>query len=153
VRWIALLALSGCSFATVHGPHGSPPQCEESQAAPLVDLALTIAAPFVTYWAVSSSTSPASSQNGELGKTLSDGLLTMLIATPLVAGFGASAVYGYVKTDRCTRAKRDYQQLMAAPPLPGPYAPPPITPGPSGAPPPAAPLPMVPPGPAPAPQP
>ncbi len=113
---LALLALGGCSFATVQGPHGSPPECEESQGAPLFDLAVAVATPFLTYWAVSSSDKPAASSTDALGNQLADGLITMVIATPIMGLFAGSSVYGFVKSDRCRRAKRDYQQLMAAPP-------------------------------------
>src|SRR3954467_13598028 len=39
----------GCSFATMHSPHGSPPECSESVAAPVVDIAVAIASPFILY--------------------------------------------------------------------------------------------------------
>ena len=149
---LCLVALAGCSFATMQSPHGSPPECETSQGAPAFDTLLAIASPFLVYWAVSSSTSQPSDSTDALGKELADGLVTTLISAPVIAVLGGSAVYGFVKADRCTRAKRDYAQLMAAPPgMPGQYVPPPVMPGPTGAPPPQAPLPMVPPGPAPAP--
>jgi hypothetical protein len=38
------------------------------------------------------------------------------VSFPVWAIAGTSSIYGFVKADRCYRAKRDYQQLMAAPP-------------------------------------
>jgi hypothetical protein len=94
---IALVVLGGCSFATMRSPHGTPPECTDKQGAAFVDLVLTVATPFVAY---------AASR---------DGLVTVMISTPVMAALGASSVYGFLKADRCYRAKRDYQ-MMSAPP-------------------------------------
>jgi hypothetical protein len=154
VKAVALVAvmIGGCSFATMQTPHGSPPECTESQLAPIVDIGLAVAAPFFVYGlAKSSDTSP---QQDDVGPAIT----TFLLGVPMMAVFGTSAIYGFIKADRCSRVKRDYQQLMAAPPGPGPYAPPPVAPGPYApgpyapgpyAPGPYAPAPM--PGPPPAP--
>ena len=137
----------------MQSPHGSPPECTDTQGAAFVDLVLTVATPFVVWAAVRSSDSPPMDSTDQLGQNLADGLVTGLISTPVMTLLGASSIYGFVKADRCFRAKRDYQQLMAAPPTPGAYVPPPVMPGPAGEPPPQAPLPMVPPGPQPMPAP
>jgi hypothetical protein len=150
-RLIALMALGGCSFATMQTPHGSPPECTETQGAPIADLALTIASPFLIYAAVRANDSPSSDPTDEGFDQLADVMVTTLISAPVMAILGTSSIYGFIKADRCRRAKRDYQQLMAAPPMPGQYVPPPVMPGPYGGPPPQAPLPMVPPGPQPMP--
>ena len=153
---LALLAIGGCSFATMRAPRGAPPECTESSAAPLIDIAVAVASPFVAYELLKSDGFP---QNAD-GTSTNDGLDQFIrgfaafsVSFPVWAVTGTSSIYGFVKADRCSRAKRDYQQLMAAPPVPGQYVPPPVMPGPDGAPPPPRPLPMVQPAPAPAPPP
>jgi hypothetical protein len=150
---LVALALGGCSFATMRTPHGAPPECTDSSAAPLLDVAIAVASPFVAYAMLDNadSTNNSNELNGSLEKFVR-GIAAVGLSFPVWGVFGTSSIYGFVKAGRCERAKRDYQQLMAAPAGPGVYAPPPIAP--TGAPPPMypAPPPMVP-APPPAPQP
>jgi hypothetical protein len=104
------LALAGCSFVTMHGPHGSPPQCTQSRVVPLADLVVAVASPLYVY----------SSVRGQLDSNppqeLSPGVLgSVVISFPVWAVFGASSIYGFVKADRCSTAKREYQQVVNAP--------------------------------------
>jgi hypothetical protein len=145
VKAVVALALAGCSFTTMQTPHGSPPECTESTAAPIVDALLAVASPFVVYWAVSSNHDSQQNNDPRL-RTMFDVMVTGIVSTPVVALYGASSVYGFLKTGRCARAKRaygQYQQLVNVPRVPGSYAPAPSPP--NSAPPPMVPAP--PPGP------
>lgn len=150
------VALGGCSFATMRAPHGSPPECSESSAAPVVDVLVAVASPFVAYAMLDNAdgTNGSDELSGGLEKFVR-GIAAVGLSFPVWGVFGTSSIYGFVKAGRCERAKRDYAQLMNAPPGPGVYAPPPIAP--SGAPPPmypaSAPVYPGPPAPAPAPAP
>jgi hypothetical protein len=104
------LALAGCSFVTMHGPHGSPPQCTQSKVVPLADLVVAIASPFVVYSTVHGET------DSQPPRELSPGVLgSVVLSLPVWAVFGASSIYGFVKADRCSTAKREYQQVVSAP--------------------------------------
>jgi hypothetical protein len=140
---VVLLAVGGCSFATMHAPHGSPPECTESSAAPVLDVLVAVASPFVAYAILDSQNQDNDPETRGLTHFV-EGIAAVGVTFPVWGLFGTSSIYGFVKSDRCTRAKRDYQQLKNAPPGPGVYAPPP-----NGAPPPMFPAP--PPQPAPAP--
>jgi hypothetical protein len=140
------MAVGGCSFATMHAPHGSPPECTESTVAPVVDVLVSVASPFVAYAVLDSSNHDTDPETRSLTHFV-EGIAAVGITFPVWGVFGTSSIYGFVKAGRCERAKRDYQQLMNAPPGPGVYAPPPIAP--AGAPPPMYPAP--PPAPTPAP--
>jgi hypothetical protein len=134
------VALGGCSFATMRAPHGSPPECTESSVAPVVDVLVAVASPFVAYALLDNADGTNSSDelNGGLEKFVR-GIAAVGISFPVWGVFGTSSIYGFIKADRCGRAKRDYDQLMRAPPGPGVYAPPPIAP--NGGPPPVYPSP------------
>ena len=148
--------IGGCSFATMHSPHGSPPECTEETTAPVVDVLVAVASPFLAYALLSANAEPSMDADTASIDRFIRGVAAVAVSFPVWGTFGTSSIYGFVKAGRCTRAKRDYQQLMSAPPGPGPYAPPPRQPGPyapgpyAPAPPPGpyAPTPM----PAPAPQ-
>jgi hypothetical protein len=144
------IALGGCSFATMHAPHGSPPECTESTVAPVADVLIAVASPFIAY-AILDSQNDESDPESRGVERFVEGIAAVGISFPVWGIFGTSSIYGFVKAGRCERAKRDYQQLMNAPPGPGVYAPPPIAPPPSGAPPPVYPAPPPAPVPAPAP--
>lgn len=110
MKAVLALALAGCSFVTMHGPHGSPPRCTQSRVVPLADLVVAVASPFVVYSRV----------HGELNsdppQELSPGVVgSVVISLPVWAVFGASSIYGFVKADRCSTAKREYQQVVSAP--------------------------------------
>jgi len=131
----------------MRSPRGSPPECTDSSAAPLVDIAIAVASPFVAYAILKSNEDPqASSGNAGLDNFIR-GVAAMSVSFPVWGVAGTSSIYGFIRADRCTRAKRDYQQLMAAPPGPGPYLPPPVAPGPYA----PQPYPAPPPSPSPAP--
>jgi hypothetical protein len=142
---LVAVGLGGCSFATMRTPHGSPPECTESTAAPVVDVLVAVASPFVAYAMLDNAdgTNNSNELDGGLEKFVR-GIAAVGLSFPVWGAFGTSSIYGFIKAGRCERAKRDYQQLMNAPPGPGMYAPPPIVPA-------SAPPPMVPaPPPAPA---
>jgi hypothetical protein len=132
VKAVVLVAVmvGGCSFATMHSPHGSPPECTESSLAPIVDIGVAIASPFLVYALLSENAQPSSDPDNASVDRFIRGVAAVGLSFPVWGAFGTSSIYGFIKSDRCTRAKRDYQQLMAAPPGPGPYAPPPRAPGP-----------------------
>lgn len=137
------MALAGCSFFTMHSPRGSPPECNESMTSPVLDAVATIAAPFVAYAIIRANNNNTTNDPGT--ERFFEGLAAFVVATPVMAVTGTSAIYGYVKGERCERAKRDYQQLMSAPPMgPPPMGPPPMGAPPMG-PPPMAPMPQAPP--------
>jgi hypothetical protein len=148
VKFAALLVgivLGGCSFATMRAPHGSPPECTESTVAPVADILVAVASPFVAYAILDSQNDHSDPETRGVERFV-EGIAAVGISFPVWGLFGTSSIYGFVKANRCERAKRDYQQLMNAPPAPGVYAPPPIAP--TGAPPPVFPAP--PPAPVPA---
>jgi hypothetical protein len=118
---VALVLGTGCSFFTMQSPRGSPPECNESRTSPTLDTLATIAAPIIAYAII------ASNNNGnDPSAPFFMGIAAFFVTTPVMAVTGTSAVYGFVKAGRCERAKRDYQQLMSAPPAyPPPMAPPP----------------------------
>lgn len=122
--------LGACSFATMRNPRGAPPECTDSRSAPIVDIAIAVASPFVAYAILSSNANTSSDPNLQGIDKFIRGIAAIGISLPVWAVTGTSSIYGFIKADRCERAKRDYQQLMQAPPGPGPYAPPPIAPGP-----------------------
>lgn len=122
LRVVFVVLLGGCSFFTMRGPHGSgPPQCEDSYVYPAVDTIAAIIAPFVIYQALyhsaSSTTSPEDRQFGAV-------LGTFALSIPVVGLEGTSALYGFIKRDRCERMKRDYVQLVTPPPYLVPAPPP-----------------------------
>lgn len=114
---VALVAVAGCSFATMRSPHGSPPECVDTQAAPFVDIVVAVASPFVAYAILRSSDNSMNPDDSVHRFFLAMG--AVLVSSPAWAVFGTSSIYGFVKADRCYRAKRDYQQLMNASPPPG----------------------------------
>ena len=126
---------------TIRTPHGSPPECSESSLPPIADIGIAIASPFIAYALLSANAEPSSDPDTASIDKFIRGVAAVGLSLPVWGVTGTSAIYGFIKADRCTRAKRDYQQLMTAPPGPGPYAPPPIAPGPGGAPPPVYPPP------------
>ncbi len=100
VRWLALLALSGCSAATVVSPRESA-RCTESYAAPVVD---TVVAALATTALVVVATTEG--EEGDLG--LHRVFQVLVGGSSLVAaiGFSASAVHGYRTVTRCRRSIR-----------------------------------------------
>ncbi len=98
--WVVLLALAGCSAATVVGPRERP-QCTESYAAPIVD---TILAALATTAVVVVAT--ADGEEGDLG--LHRVFQVLVGGSSLVAavGFSASAVHVYRTVTRCRRTIR-----------------------------------------------
>ena len=149
VKFVVVLvavALGGCSFATMRAPHGSPPECTESSVAPVVDVLVAVASPFIAYAMLENADMNTDPETASLDHFI-HGVAAVGLSFPVWGLFGTSSIYGFIKADRCGRAKRDYDQLMRAPPGPGVYAPPPIAP--NGAPPPVYPQPY-PPQPAPA---
>ena len=119
---------------------------------PIADIGIAIASPFIAYALLSANAEPSSDPDTASIDKFIRGVAAVGLSLPVWGVTGTSAIYGFIKADRCTRAKRDYQQLMAAPPGPGPYAPPPIAPGPGGGPPMPGPMPAPAPMPAPPPQ-
>lgn len=112
-----LVAVAGCSFATMRSPHGTPPECVDKQAAPFVDALITVASPFVAYAVLAAEGFPNTDDGtGEHGNVdaFIRGVAAVGVSFPVWAIAGTSSVYGFVKADRCYRAKRDYQQLMNA---------------------------------------
>jgi hypothetical protein len=138
---VVLVALGGCSIATTRAPEGSPPECTESRAAPVVDLLVAVASPFVAYAVLDHHDHPTGEVSAA-GDKLGDGMHAVGVTFPVWAVFGASSIYGFINTGRCSRAKSNYHPVMTVPPGPGMYAPPPIAP--SGAPPPVVPPPPTP---------
>ena len=126
---LVVVLLGGCSFFTMHSPHGpGPPECEDGYAYPAVDTILAIAAPFLIYEAIFHSESP----NTPVEDRQFDAALgTVALSMPAMAVEGTAAIYGFIKRDRCERAKRDYVQLVTPPPYLVPAPPP----GPGGVPP------------------
>jgi len=127
---LVAVTVGGCSFATMQSPHGQPPECTESSLAPIADIAIAVASPFLAYALLSSNAQPSTDSDNASVDRFIRGVAAVGLSFPVWGAFGTSSIYGFIKSDRCTRAKRDYQQLMAAPPGPGPYAPPPRAPGP-----------------------
>ena len=127
-------ALGGCSFVTMHSPSGpGPPQCESGYIYPAVDTLVAIAAPFLLYQAFYQSSSGTTAEDRQFDALLG----TFLLTIPVSGVEATSAIYGFIKRDRCERAKRDYVQLMTPPPYmvpappPQPYPPqqpPPVSP-------------------------
>lgn len=114
-------ALGGCSFFTMHSPHGpGPPECESGYIYPAVDTVLAFAAPFLIYEALYESSSSTTAQDRQFDA----GVGTVLLSMPAIAVEGTAAIYGFIKRDRCERAKRDYVQLMTPPPYLVPAPPP-----------------------------
>lgn len=154
----AMFAMAGCSLLTVQNPHGTPTECTESIAAPVVDSFAAIAAPYLVYAAVQSNddaTTQTTLTDDQAGK---DRFVTALLATPIVLGYVSSAIYGYRSTARCTQIKalsdRPAAPMPPAPPPPPPPAAtplptapplitPPLTAPPLTAPPPTTPLPIT----------
>ena len=118
---MVLVALTGCSFLTMRSPHGTPPECTESRTAPVLDTIVTGALPIVAYAIISANTDDSINPPPGFVK----GIGAFIISLPVMLGTGASAMYGFVRAQRCERAKRDYQQLMSAPPPAYPMGPPP----------------------------
>jgi hypothetical protein len=139
---LVAVMIGGCSFATMHAPQGSPPECTESKLAPVADIAVAVASPIVAYAILSANAEPNQDPDTESIDRFIRTIAAIGVSFPVWGIAGASSIYGFIKADRCTRAKRDYQQLMAAPPGPGPYAPPPIAPGPYAPAPMPAPMPQ-----------
>jgi hypothetical protein len=126
LRVVFVVLLGGCSFVTMHSPSGpGPPVCESGYVYPAVDTLLAIASPFLLYSALYSSSTSTTAE----GKQFDAALGTFLLAIPVVGVEGTSAIYGFIKRDRCERAKRDYVQLVTPPPYLQP-APPPYSPQP-----------------------
>ena len=116
-----VVLLGGCSFFTMHSPHGpGPPECESGYLYPAIDTIVAIAAPFLLYQAFYQSSSGTTPEDRQL-----DGLLgTALLTLPVSGVEATSAIYGFIKRDRCERAKRDYVQLVTPPPYLVPAPPP-----------------------------
>ena len=132
---LVVVLVGGCSFFTMHSPHGpGPPECEDGYAYPAVDTLAAIVAPFVIYQVLYHSASPTDTpEDRQFGAVLG----TFALSIPVVGVEGVSAIYGFIKRDRCERAKRDYVQLVtpppylvpAPPPGPGGLVPAPMQPG------------------------
>jgi hypothetical protein len=134
---VVLLMVGGCSFATMRSPHGpGQPECEDGYVYPVIDVVAAIAAPFVVYQLAKQSNT---TQSGEVQDDLGPALATFFIGMPIMGVIGTSAIFGFIKRDRCERMKRDYVQLVTPPPTLVP-APPPYY-GPAPAPYPAQPPP------------
>lgn len=121
VKAVLALALSGCSFVTMRSPHGTPPACEQSRVVPLADVLVAVASPFLVYSSVRGGVNNIG-ESSESRMTQERALGAVLISFPVWGVFGASAIYGFAKADRCSRAKQEYQQQMAAAPGAGQYA-------------------------------
>jgi len=114
-------SIAGCSFVTMHSPSGpGPPQCEDGYIYPAVDTLLAIAAPFLLYQAFYQSSSGTTAEDRQFDAVLG----TFLLTIPVSGVEATSAIYGFVKRDRCERAKRDYVQLVTPPPYLVPAQPP-----------------------------
>lgn len=122
---IVVVLVGGCSFFTMRSPHGpGPPECEDGYVYPAVDTIAAIVAPFVIYQILySSASSTTSPEDRQFGAVVG----TVMLSMPAVALEGTAAIYGFIKRDRCERAKRDYVQLVTPPPYLVP-APPPAPP-------------------------
>jgi hypothetical protein len=160
---LVAVMVGGCSFATMHTPHGSPPECSESSGPPIADIAIAVASPFVAYAILSADADPHEDPDFQGIDRFIRGIAAVGVSFPVWAITGSSSIYGFIKANQCSRAKSAYRQLMAAPPGPGPYppapypqapyppAPYPPASAPAPYPPASAPAPYPPPAPAPAP--
>jgi hypothetical protein len=106
----------------------------------VVDVLAAVASPFIAYAILEDADKNTDSETASIDHFI-HGVAAVGLSFPVWATFGTSSIYGFIKADRCSRANRDYQQLMSAPPGPGVYAPPPVAPPPNGAPPPVYPAP------------
>jgi hypothetical protein len=101
------LALSGCSFAFVHGP---PPQpqpptdCTDHYVVPAIDAAIMALA-------LTGAVYLATTDDGGMAP------LAVLVEGSIALGFGVSAIRGVTKVKRCRRARATYVPLPA-PPMP-----------------------------------
>ena len=121
---VVLVTLSGCSFFTMHSPHGpGPPECNDGYEFPMIDVIAAVAAPFIV-WEIARPSNPQDPGAADIDAALA----TFFIGAPIAGAVGTSAIYGFIKRDRCERGKRDYVQLVTPPPMLVP-APPPAYPG------------------------
>ncbi|HSN24834.1 MAG TPA: hypothetical protein VLT45_01075 [Kofleriaceae bacterium] len=128
---LVVVLVGGCSFFTMRSPHGAgPPQCEDGYGYPAIDTVAAIVAPFIIYQILyNSASSSDSADTRQFGAVIG----TFVMSIPVVGVEGTAAIYGFIKRDRCERAKRDYVQLVTPPPFLVP-APPPGPGGPAPAP-------------------
>ena len=134
-RLVAVVLITGCSFATIRGPgdgpHRTRPACTRESLAPYADAALAglgVTAMLFTLlaWAASS---PEKDERGNY-KLGYYGI--GIVGGPLAGtAFAISAGWGKYKLNRCRRAQDSYVEPPAydpavpyAPPYQPPYAPP-----------------------------
>src|ERR1700730_315090 len=96
---ILLASSMGCSFVFVHSrnvPPESPPDCTRSHLAPAVDVAVAVGSVALAAWGLREE---AACRPQRCAESTAPAVLGFGIVNGLVVG--ASAVYGFTKTNRC----------------------------------------------------
>jgi hypothetical protein len=109
---LAAVALGGCSIVTTRAPEGSPPECTASRAAPVVDVLVAVASPFVAYALIDHHDQPTDEASAA-GDKFGNGMHAVGVTFPVWAVFGASSIDGFINTGRCSRAKSNYHPVGA----------------------------------------
>jgi hypothetical protein len=99
IGFMALASSTGCSFIFVHRrdvpPEGAP-DCTRSRVAPAIDLAFSAGAIALALWAFDSS-----AQCRPTGCAESMAPAFAVLGLETAAHAGASAIYGFIKTNTC----------------------------------------------------
>ena len=100
IGFMALASSTGCSFIFVHRrdvpPEGAP-DCTRSRLAPAIDLAVSAGAIALAVWALDGS----AQCRPNCGESIPIPPLLAVLGVETAAHAGASAIYGFIKTNTC----------------------------------------------------
>jgi hypothetical protein len=101
-----VVSSTGCSFVFVHQrdvPPESPPDCTRSRVAPALDVAVAVGSAALVAWGLSEE---AKCRPQKCAESMAPAVLGFGMVNGVVAG--ASAIYGFIKTNRCDAQWSDW---------------------------------------------
>ncbi len=108
IGMILLASSTGCSFVFVHRrdvPPESPPDCTRSRVAPALDVAVAVGSAALAAWGLSEE-AKCRPQTPGCAESMAPAVLGFGMVNGVVAG--ASAIYGFIKTNRCDAQWSDW---------------------------------------------